>query len=113
MRALDPRLLRRTSAARPLMAVDTALGIGTAVTVLAQASLLAVIVARAFSGEPLHALWLDFGLLTIAFALRGGVAWAMEIAGRRAAWSVLSELRIALAQKRLRAQPVAVDGTTS
>ncbi len=95
------------------MAVDTALGIGTAVAVLAQASLLAVIVARAFSGEPLHALWLDFGLLTIAFALRGGFAWAMEIAGRRAAWSVLSELRIALVQKRLQAQPVAVDGTSS
>jgi ATP-binding cassette, subfamily C, bacterial CydD len=95
------------------MAVDTALGIGTAVAVLAQASLLAVIVARAFNGEPLHALWLDLALLTIAFALRGGLAWAMEIAGRRAAWSVLSELRIALVQKRLRAQPVAVDGTSS
>jgi ATP-binding cassette subfamily C protein CydD len=95
------------------MAVDTALGIGTAVAVLAQASLLAVIVARAFTGEPLHALWLDFGLLTVTFIMRGAFVWAMEIAGRRAAWSVLSELRIALVQKRLRAQPVAVDGTDS
>jgi thiol reductant ABC exporter CydD subunit len=113
MRALDSRLLHRTRAARPLMAVDTALGIGTAVAVLAQAGLLALIVARAFSGEPLHALWLDFGLLMIAFIMRGGFAWGMEIAGRRAAWSVLSELRIALVETRLRTQPVAVDGAAS
>jgi thiol reductant ABC exporter CydD subunit len=92
------------------MAVDTALGIGTAVAVLAQATLLALIVARAFDGAPPHALWLDFGLLTATFIIRGAFAWAMEIAGRRAAWRVLSELRIALVQKRLRTQPVAVDG---
>ena len=34
----------------------------------------------------------------------------MEVAGRRAAWSVLSELRLALVERRLRAQPTAVDG---
>ena len=34
----------------------------------------------------------------------------MEIAGRRAAWSVLSELRLALVERRLRAQPTAADG---
>ena len=43
----------------------------------------------------------------IAFAVRGALAWGMEVAGRRAAWSVLSELRLALAEKRLRAQPIA------
>jgi thiol reductant ABC exporter CydD subunit len=35
----------------------------------------------------------------------------MEIAGRRAAWSVLSELRMALVSKRMRSQPRALDGT--
>jgi len=113
MRALDSRLLHRTTAARPLLAVDTALGIATTVAVLAHAGLLALIVARAFSGEPLHALWLDLGLLTIAFIMRGGCACAMEIAGRRAAWSVLSEPRIALVETRLRTQAVAVDGAAS
>ena len=34
----------------------------------------------------------------------------MEVAGRRAAWSVLSEFRLALVAERLRAQPTAVDG---
>ena len=45
--------------------------------------------------------------------LRGALAWGMEIAGRRAAWSVLSELRLALVERRLRAQPTAADGAES
>ena len=110
MRALDPRLLRRTKSARPLIAVDTILGIVTALAVLAQATLLARIVARAFYGAPLRSLGLDFILLTGAFALRAACGWGMEVAGRRAAWSVLSELRLALAEKRLRGAPIAVDG---
>mgnify|MGYP001189161939 CR=1 FL=1 len=34
----------------------------------------------------------------------------MEVAGRRAAWSILSELRLALVEKRLRARRAALDG---
>ena len=109
MRALDPRLLERTKAARPLLVIDAVLGVATALAVLAQASLLAVIVADAFAGAPLRGLGLEFGMLAGAFLLRGLFAWGMEISGRRAAWSVLSELRLALVEKRLRAQPLAVD----
>jgi thiol reductant ABC exporter CydD subunit len=86
------------------------LGIATSIAILAQATLLARIVARAFDGVPLGAMRLEFGLLVIAFLARAGFAWGMEVAGRRAAWSVLSELRMALVTKRLREQPVAVDG---
>jgi ATP-binding cassette, subfamily C, bacterial CydD len=111
VRALDPRLLRRTRPVRPLLAIDTALGIGTAMAVLLQASLLAHIVARAFDGAPLRSLRLEFALLVSAFVMRGAFAWGMEVAGRRAAWSVLSELRLALVLKRLREQPAAVDST--
>jgi hypothetical protein len=71
VRALDPRLLRRTRSARPLLTVDVLLGIGTALAVLVQASLLALIVARAFDGVALEALWLDIGLLVAAFVARG------------------------------------------
>ena len=112
MRALDPRLLRRTRSARPLLATDTALGILTALTVLVGAGLLARIVARAFHGASLGSLKLELALLASTFAVRGLLAWAMEVSGRRAAWSVLSELRLALADRRLRTQPTAVDGTT-
>jgi thiol reductant ABC exporter CydD subunit len=110
MRALDPRLLRRTRSARPLLALDTVLGIITAVAVLAQATLLARIVAGAFGGASPHSLGLDFALLVGAFALRAGCVWGMEVAGRRAAWDVLSELRLALVEKRLGTAPIAVDG---
>jgi thiol reductant ABC exporter CydD subunit len=110
MRALDPRLLRRTRAARPLLVADSALGVGTALLVLLQASVLALIVARAFDGTRLPGLLADFVLLVAAFLVRGVLAWGMEVAGRRAAWSVLSELRLALVEERLRAQPTAADG---
>ena len=78
-----------------------------------QASVLALIVARAFHGTSVSDLWPEFVLLLIAFGLRGGFAWGMEIAGRRAAWNVLSELRMALVERRLRTQPLAVDGGDS
>ena len=113
MRALDPRLLRRTSAARPLLAVDTALGVAMIAPVVAQATLLAHIVARAFDGASVSALRLDLSLLVTAFAARGLLGWWMEVAGRRAAWSVLSQLRLELAERRLRAHPAAEDGIQS
>ena len=113
MRALDPRLLGRTKPVRPLLIVDCALGIGTALAVLLGATMLARIAARAFHGAPLRELWPEFALLVVAFAARGAFAWAMEVAGRRAAWGVLSELRLSLVQKRLTAQPAPADGAES
>jgi thiol reductant ABC exporter CydD subunit len=50
-------------------------------------------------------------LLGLTFVARGGLVWAFEMAGRRAASTVLSELRLAIADRRLRAQPAALDGT--
>jgi ATP-binding cassette, subfamily C, bacterial CydD len=110
MRALDPRLLSRTRSARPLLVTDVALGVGTSLTVLLGATMLARIAAKAFHGTPLLALGRDFTWLVLAFAARGAFAWAMEVAGRRAAWDVLSELRLALVDSRLRTHPTAVDG---
>ena len=112
MRALDPRLLRRTTPARPLMAVDSVLGVASALAVLLQAFMLARIVARGFDGIALQHLWGDVALLAAAFALRGALGAGMAIAGHRAAWSVLSELRTAVVHKRLAAQPIATDGTS-
>ena len=112
MRALDPRLVQRTRSVRPLLTLDLALGIATAAVVVLQAAMLARIVAHAFDGVALRRLWPEFAVLVIAFAARGACAWGMEIAGRRAARSVLSELRGALLAKRLRSQPMATDGAS-
>src|SRR5690242_18374964 len=113
MRALDPRLLHRTRAARPLLVCDTALGVATVLPVITQATLLAHIVARAFDGASLSGLWPELALLAVVFAARGMLAWGMEVAGRRAAWSVLSQLRLELAARRLRRHPAAEDGVES
>jgi len=110
VRALDPRLLQRTKPVRPLLIADSALGIATALAVLLGATMLGRITARAFAGASLASLWPEFALLAFAFAARGVCAWAMEVAGRRAAWSVLSELRLALVERRLRTQPGGLDG---
>ena len=112
MRALDPRLLGHTRSARSLLSIDAVLGIGTGLAVLLQATLLARIVARAFAGASLHSLRSALGLLLLAFVLRGAFAWGMEVAGRRAAWVILSELRMSVVERRLRRRPVATDGTT-
>jgi len=110
VRALDPRLARRAEPVRVLLGVDVALGVTTALVVLLQATLLARIVARAFDGAPLGAVTTDLALLGLAFAARGAIAWAFEAAGGRAAATVLSEFRLELAERRLKAQPAALDG---
>lgn len=110
MRALDPRLARRAEPVRVLLGVDVALGVATALVVLVQATLLARIVARAFDGAPLGAVTTDLALLGLAFAARGAIAWAFEAAGGRAAATVLSEFRLELVERRLKAQPAALDG---
>jgi thiol reductant ABC exporter CydD subunit len=112
VRALDPRLLRRTTSARPLLTLDIVLGLAGAIAVVLQAVLLARIVARGFHGAPPRQLWGDLVLLAAAFAARGAFGAGMSVAGHRAAWSILSELRLAVVGKRLRAQAIAIDGTT-
>ena len=73
--------------------------------------LIARIVARAFYGAPLADLSTEIVALVLVFAGRGALAWSFEVAGRRAAQTVLSELRLAVVEHRLRTQPTAVDGT--
>jgi ATP-binding cassette, subfamily C, bacterial CydD len=110
VRALDPRLAHRAEPVRVLLGVDVALGVATALVVLVQATLLARIVARAFDGAPLGSVTTDLALLGLAFVARGAIAWAFEAAGARAAARVLSDFRLELVERRLKAQPAALDG---
>jgi len=111
--ALDPRLLRRARPARTLLAVDAAIGVVAALLVICQALLIARIVARSFDGEPLGRLASSIALLAAVFAARAALAWGFEVAGRRGAATILSQLRLDLVAQRLRGQPAALDGTQS
>jgi thiol reductant ABC exporter CydD subunit len=111
--AFDQRLLQRARPVRRLLAADVILGAGASALVLVQATLLASIVAKAFEGASLREVAPSLGLLALTFTGRAALAWGFEIAGRRAASSVLSELRLALVERRLRDQPASLDGTES
>jgi ATP-binding cassette subfamily C protein CydD len=113
VRPLDPRLLGRARAARRLLGADIAFGIATAILVLFQATLLARVIARSFGGASLDDVSTELVLLALLFAGRGVLAWAFELVGRRAATGVLSQLRLELVEKRLRHEPVALDGVES
>jgi thiol reductant ABC exporter CydD subunit len=93
-----------------LLAVDSGLGVVTALVVLVQATLLAHVVAHAFRGASLGVVAFDLALLVLAFAARGLLAWGFEVAGARAASDVLSQLRLELVGRRLGKQPAALDG---
>jgi ATP-binding cassette subfamily C protein CydD len=109
--ALDQRLLQRARPVRRLLVADVILGAGASALVLVQATLLASIVAKAFEGASLQKVSPVLGLLALTFAGRALLTWGFEIAGRRAASSVLSQLRLELVERRLRDQPTSLDGT--
>jgi thiol reductant ABC exporter CydD subunit len=110
---IDRRLVRRARAVRALLVTDVLLGILAALLVLAQAVLLARVAARGFDGAALEELALPLALLVAVAACRGAAGWGFEVAGRRAAGSALSELRLDLVRRRLRDRPAALDGTES
>src|SRR6476646_1272761 len=110
MRALDGRLVRRARPVRVLLGADVVLGLVATALILLQATLLADVVARAFDGASLAAVRGAMLVLAIAVAARALVTSAFEVAGRHAASSTLSERRMELAERRLRTQPIALDG---
>lgn len=113
MGPLDPRLVRRARAVRLMLWVDAALGVAAALLVLAQAVLLARVAARGFAGASVEDLFTPLVLLVVVAACRSGAAWGFEVAGRRAAASALSDLRLDVVERRLRDRPAAYDGTES
>jgi thiol reductant ABC exporter CydD subunit len=102
LRPFDRRLLGRLSAARWALAADVAAGLAGTLLLLAQATLLAAVLAGAaaarFRQVPTAEL---VALLTIVLA-RAGLAHLVEVSGRRAATSVLSRLRADLVRRFLR-----------
>ena len=105
MRGIDPRLLERARPARLLIRIDSAIGVAMALLVLAQAVLLAHVVARSFDGASLGDVTTPLVLLAAVVAARAALAWSFEVAGRRAAAGVLSQLRLDVVERRLRSRP--------
>jgi thiol reductant ABC exporter CydD subunit len=97
---VDPRLLRLGRGVRAHLVVTVVLGGITALLVIAQAWLLADVIARAFDGSisvadvraPLTA-------LLLVVVVRAATAWYTEVSANRASARVKSQLRIALVEK--------------
>ncbi|MRK01209.1 thiol reductant ABC exporter subunit CydD [Aeromicrobium sp. S22] len=90
MRPLDPRLVRRSSGVRRLLAASVLLGLATAGLVIAVAYVVAEVVARRFDGEPVAAL---VTAIAVGLGARALVAWCHTAVSARAAATVKAELR--------------------
>lgn len=98
---------------RALLVVDAVLAVVMALLVLAQAVLLAHVAARSFGSAGLaDVVWPLAALVAVVLA-RAAAAWGFEVAGRRAAGDVVSQLRLDVVEARLRRDPTALDGTQS
>ncbi|MBK9178615.1 MAG: thiol reductant ABC exporter subunit CydD [Acidimicrobiales bacterium] len=113
MRPFDPRLLHHARAARLALALDVGLGLATTVLLLAQAVLLARVVAGAFAGEAVADVAPELWALLAVVGGRSLCTWGVAVAGRAAAGAVLTSLRGALVERRLRERPAALDGAAS
>ncbi|WP_433243083.1 thiol reductant ABC exporter subunit CydD [Actinomadura nitritigenes] len=94
MKPLDPRLLRYARTTRIFLLSSVALGTATAALIIAQATLLADMLTRAFlGGATLTGLRTPMLLLLAVVAARALVAWLQETAAHRSSAAVKSQLR--------------------
>jgi len=94
MRPLDPRLIRRAAGVRNLLLVSVLLGLGAAAAIVAQAVLLAEILAQVIIGRHgFSAVAREVVALAAVIAVRAGLAWAAEELARRSAAAVITGLR--------------------
>jgi thiol reductant ABC exporter CydD subunit len=97
VKALDPRLVRYARATRIFLFASVALGTLQGVAIVAQAWLLADVVARAFlDGAGLGQLRPALTALLVVVCARAALAWASELASSRASAQAKSQLRGAL-----------------
>jgi ATP-binding cassette subfamily C protein CydCD len=100
VRALDPRLLRYARATRMFLYVSVCLGTLSALLIVAQAWLLADVVAGAFRhGKDLAQLRTPLSVLLCVVVARAAVAWGAELAASRSSARAKSQLRGALLER--------------
>jgi ATP-binding cassette, subfamily C, bacterial CydCD len=97
VRPLDPRLLKHARRAVVPIAVLAALGLATALLVVAQAWLLASVITRVFIDKAtLPELVTPIAVLAAVTVARAAVAWAAQASAHRASAAAKTELRAAL-----------------
>jgi thiol reductant ABC exporter CydD subunit len=100
VRALDQRLLAYARATRTFLFLSIGLGVLSALLIVAQAWLLADVVARAFlGGNGLAQLQTPLLVLLLVVLARATVAWLAELAASRSSARAKSQLRAALLQR--------------
>jgi thiol reductant ABC exporter CydD subunit len=100
VRALDPKLLHYARATRTFLIVSVVLGVLSALLIVAQAWLLADIVASAFlGGKGLVQLRTPLVVLLFVVVARALVAWVAELAASRSSAGAKSQLRVALLER--------------
>jgi len=110
MRPADPRLLRHARAARGYLIFTVGLGLVVTALVLAQAGLLAHVLATAARGTGVAALWPALVLLLAVMAARALAAGGGETVALRAAAKVKAQLRARLTAHTLRLGPAWLGG---
>ncbi|PUB24427.1 ATP-binding cassette subfamily C protein CydD [Promicromonospora sp. AC04] len=100
MKPLDPRLLQQVRAARWYVALTVGLGVAAAGLIVAQALLIAALLAPVVSGDGTSgpAMAWSFAGLALVVAGRAAVAWAQERYALRAAARTIAELRHAVVE---------------
>ena len=100
MKALDQRLLEYARATRTFLFLSVGLGVLSALLIVAQAWLLADVLARAFlGGKGLAQLQTPLIVLLLLVLARATVAWVAELAASRSSARAKSQLRAALLQR--------------
>ncbi|TMQ91530.1 thiol reductant ABC exporter subunit CydD, partial [Actinomadura soli] len=114
MKPLDPRLLKHARTTRVFLVASVALGAATAGLIIAQATLLAGMLTRAFlGGATLGDLRVPLLLLLAVVLGRALVAWLQEVAAHRSSAAVKSQLRARLLAHALRLGPRWLSGERS
>ncbi len=99
------RLTRTGGAARRQLVLTVLIGLAGTVLIIAQATLLAHVIAAAFGGAAAATLTGSLIALVLVAAGRGAVAFAFEWTGRTGAARVMEELRAKLARQLLERRP--------
>jgi thiol reductant ABC exporter CydD subunit len=95
--AVDPRLLKYARATRPVLVALIVLGVVTALLIIAQAWLLADVVAGAFGGRRgIASLHVPLEALLCVVLARAAVAWGRDVLADRSSASAKGQLRAAL-----------------